>query len=291
MGSLKNLFLTALALTAFAANSVLNRLALSDGSIDAPSFTVIRLLSGAIVLVLILLLRKGNGKNTESKGSWASSLMLFIYAITFSLAYLSLDTATGALILFTAVQVSMILISLIKGTRLQSTEWLGLLIAFSGFVYLVFPDLGTPSVKGFILMSIAGTAWGVYTLNGRATKDALADTAYNFIRTIPFVLVLLLISFSSSHYSIYGILLAVISGSIASGIGYAIWYAALRDLSSTQAAVVQLSVPIIAAIGGVVFVSEELTLRLVISIGLILGGIFLVLISKNIASLNNKKAC
>lgn len=277
---IRTFILTTLALIAFAANSVLNRLALSEGSIDAPSFTIIRLLSGAIVLFIILLIKNQQKPSSASKGSWASSLMLFTYAITFSLAYITLDTATGALILFTAVQLSMLLISLFKGSRLSLIEWFGMLIAFFGFVYLVYPDLGTPSVKGFILMSAAGTAWGVYTLNGRGTTDALADTAYNFIRTIPFVLVLLLITFSKSNYSTQGIVLAVISGAITSGIGYTIWYEALKGLSSTQAAVVQLSVPVLAALGGVVFVSEEITQRLIISIVFILGGILLVVFGK-----------
>lgn len=277
---IRTFILTTLALIAFAANSVLNRLALSEGSIDAPSFTIIRLLSGAIVLFIILLIKNQQKPSSASKGSWASSLMLFTYAITFSLAYITLDTATGALILFTAVQLSMLLISLFKGSRLSLIEWFGTLIAFFGFVYLVYPDLGTPSVKGFILMSAAGTAWGVYTLNGRGTTDALADTAYNFIRTIPFVLVLLLITFSKSNYSTQGIVLAVISGAITSGIGYTIWYEALKGLSSTQAAVVQLSVPVLAALGGVVFVSEEITQRLIISIVFILGGILLVVFGK-----------
>ena len=277
---IKTFSLTFIALIAFASNSVLNRLALSDGSIDASSFTIFRLLSGAIVLFLILSIRKHKKPSSKTKGSWVSSLMLFTYAITFSVAYITLDTATGALILFAAVQISMILISLFKGTRLQLIEWIGMLGAFSGFVYLMFPDLGTPSFKGFVLMSIAGAAWGVYTLNGRGTQDALADTAYNFIRTIPFVVILVLLTFKNAHYSQQGILLAILSGAIASGIGYTIWYAALRGLSATQAAVVQLSVPVIAAIGGVVFVSEQITQRLVIAILLILGGILLVVLGK-----------
>ncbi len=277
---LRIIFLTVLALIAFAANSVLNRLALSEGSIDAPSFTVIRLLSGAIVLFLILSIKNYKKTPSNSKGSWLSSFMLFTYAISFSIAYLTLDTATGALILFAAVQISMILISLVKGTRLQIVEWLGMFVAFFGFVYLVFPDLGTPSFTGFVLMSIAGTAWGVYTLRGRCTKDPLAETAYNFIRTIPFVLILFFFTFNHASISSQGVLLAILSGAVASGIGYAIWYAALNGLSATQAAVVQLSVPIIAAMGGVVFVSEQITQRLIISISFILGGILLVVLGR-----------
>jgi len=277
----KTLLLTSVALIAFAANSVLNRLALVDKSIDAPSFTIIRLLSGAVVLLLILLIRKKSKSNSvSSTGSWTSSLMLFIYAISFSLAYVNLDTATGALILFAAVQISMLAISMFKGIRLSLFECLGVIIAFIGFVYLVLPDISTPSATGFLLMTVAGIAWGIYTLNGHASKDALSDTAYNFIRTIPFVIIVILLSLKNSEFTNKGILLAMLSGGVASGIGYTIWYSALRGLTSTQAAVVQLSVPVIAALGGVVFVSEYLTIRLFISIMLILGGIFLVIIGK-----------
>jgi len=276
----KTIILTIFALIAFAANSVLNRLALSTLSIDAPSFTIIRLVSGGIVLLLILLVKNNATIAATPKGSWLSSVMLFTYAIAFSLAYITLDTATGALILFAAVQISMLLISLIKGTRLSAFEWLGIFIAFAGFVYLVYPDLATPSVKGFLLMSLAGTAWGVYTLKGRGTKDALADTTYNFIRCIPFAFLLMLMTFDQSSISLKGVILAMMSGAIASGIGYTVWYEALRGLSATQAAVVQLSVPIIAAVGGVLFVSEQLTQRLMISIVFVLGGILLVVLGK-----------
>lgn len=254
-------------------------MALGAGAIDAASFTVIRLLSGAMVLLLII---KFNGHKTNSspKGSWQASFMLFTYAIAFSFAYITLDTATGALILFGAVQISMILLSMLSGNRLHSTEWIGLSIAFMGFVYLILPGVSTPSLSGFILMSIAGTAWGIYTLKGRGSKDPLLDTAYNFSRTIPLLIIVLLLTLKTTHYSNQGIMLAVLSGGIASGIGYTIWYMALGGLSSTQAAVVQLLVPVIAAMGGVIFVSEQITLRLSVSGLLILGGILIVVLGK-----------
>ena len=241
---------TLFALVAFAGNSVLCRLALGDNAIDAASFTVIRLVSGIIALLVIV---KFASKKSEppSKGSWTAAFMLFLYAVAFSFAYISLDTGTGALILFGAVQITMIVISLITGNRLHYSEWIGVSVAFFGFVYLVMPGLSTPSLTGFILMTIAGIAWGIYTLKGRGSKQALNDTAYNFLRTLPFVLILMVISLGDVSLTPAGILLAVLSGAITSGVGYTIWYIALGGLSATQAAVVQLLVPVIAALGGV----------------------------------------
>lgn len=275
----KTSLLTGLALIAFAANSVLCRLALGNGSIDASSFTVIRLLSGAIALFIISSI-KGTNKAESSKGSWTASFMLFLYAITFSLAYLSVDTGTGALILFGSVQITMILLSILSGTRLHISEWSGVIIAFSGFIYLILPGITTPSVNGFILMTISGISWGIYTLRGRKSKKPLMETTYNFVRTIPFVALLAVFNIQNISYSPEGIVLALLSGGITSGVGYTIWYIALRGLSSTQAAVIQLSVPVIAAIGGVMFVSELITYRLIISATLVLGGIFMVLLGK-----------
>lgn len=275
----KTTIFTVLALVAFAANSVLCRLALGEESIDASSFTVIRLLSGAIVLFAIIKIA-GNQSRSTSKGSWTASAMLFLYAITFSFAYITLDTGTGALILFGAVQITMILLSLISGNRLHVTEWIGIMIAFTGFVYLILPGVTTPSVVGFVLMTVAGIAWGIYTLIGRGSTSPLTDTAYNFLRTVPFVILLAIIAISGTHYTTEGVVLAVLSGGIASGIGYSIWYSALGRLTATQAAVLQLLVPVIAALGGVVFVSETVTLRLIYSAILILGGILLVVLGR-----------
>lgn len=270
---------TSLALIAFAANTVLCRLALGEQSIDAASFTSIRLFSGALVLFVITRLNHA-GSRSASRGNWPASVMLFTYAITFSFAYITLDTGTGALILFGAVQITMILVSLMRGNRLHLIEWLGLALAFGGFVYLVLPGVSTPSLRGFLLMTIAGMAWGLYTLKGRGSAAPLMDTAYNFIRTLPLVGIVLLLSVPHANYSTQGIVLAILSGGIASGIGYTIWYIALDGLTATQAAVVQLFVPVIAALGGVIFVAEPITLRLTLAGLLILGGILLVLLGR-----------
>ncbi|NQV48880.1 MAG: DMT family transporter [Candidatus Marinimicrobia bacterium] len=275
----KTLLFTTLALIAFAANSVLCRLALGYGAIDAASFTSIRLFTGALTLLIILMIRRE--KNYLPKQySWNASLMLFIYAICFSFAYVSLDTGTGALILFGAVQITMILVSLLSGNRLHLSEWMGMALAFAGFVYLVLPGVSTPPLVGFLLMTSAGIAWGIYTLKGRDSENPLLDTAYNFFRTLPLILVLMIVALSRSQISMEGIVLAMLSGGLASGVGYTIWYAALRGLTSTQAAVVQLSVPVIAALGGILFVSERISLRLSISSIMILGGILIVVLGR-----------
>jgi len=187
--------------------------------------------------------------------------MLFLYAITFSLAYISLDTGTGALLLFGAVQITMFLGSIVKGHRLQIIELLGAIIAFTGFIYLIFPGVTAPSPIGFSLMTIAGISWGIYTLLGHKSQHPLLDTSYNFIRTVPLAAILFLFTINLGHYSFEGIILAVLSGGIASGVGYTIWYFALRRLTSTQAAIVQLVVPLCAAIGCpeiIILVSETI---------------------------------
>ena len=286
---------------AFAANSVLSRLALGGEVIDAASFTAIRLGAGGFVLLMIVWLKSfltrkqlktrlleeknsATSSTEQTSGSWLASLMLFIYAVTFSYAYMSVDTGTGALILFGAVQLTMILLSLFAGTRLHLTEWLGVVTAFFGFTYLVLPDISSPSFEGLLLMTLSGIAWGIYTLKGRDSQNPLLDTTYNFIRTMPLVLVLVLLTINDMHFSSEGILLAVIAGGLTSGIGYTIWYIALTGLTSTQAAVIQLSVPIIAAIGGVIFVSETITARLIISSIVVLGGILMVVLGKYYSS-------
>jgi drug/metabolite transporter (DMT)-like permease len=276
---IKTLIFTVLALVAFAANSVLCRLALGENTIDASSFTVIRLLSGTLVLLAILQIHHTKNK-PHSKGSWTAGIMLFLYAITFSFSYITLDTGTGALILFGSVQITMIFLSIISGNRLHITEWMGVSISFAGFVYLILPGVTTPSVTGFLLMTVAGIAWGIYTLRGRGSDNPLMDTTYNFLRTIPLVILLAIVTIQNTHYSTEGILLAALSGGIASGIGYTIWYTALGGLSATLAAVVQLSVPVIAALGGIIFVSEAITLRLTLSAIMILGGILLVILGR-----------
>jgi len=276
---LKTAVFTGLALIAFAANSVLCRLALGAGAIDAASFTAIRLFSGAVTLLVILIVRREKAL-LPGKGSWVSSLMLFLYAITFSYAYITLDTGTGALILFGAVQITMILISVFAGNRLHISEWLGMALAFAGFVYLVLPGVSTPSPLGFMLMMVSGIAWGIYTLRGRNSENPLRDTAHNFMRTTPLIVILIMLALKHAQYSFEGVMYAILSGGLASGVGYSIWYAALRGLSATQAAVIQLLVPVIAALGGILFVSEAITSRLAIAALMILGGILLVVLGR-----------
>jgi drug/metabolite transporter (DMT)-like permease len=278
---IKIIAVTVFALLAFAANSVLCRLALGENAIDPSSFTIIRLVSGIIILMAVIQLSgKSNNVKLKSKGSWLAASMLFIYAVAFSFGYVSLDTGTGALILFGSVQITMIIASVISGNKLHFSEWMGLIIAFSGFVYLIIPDLVTPSLIGFILMTISGVAWGFYTLVGRTSQSPLSDTAYNFLRTSPFILILIFFGLNDIHITYAGILLAILSGAIASGLGYFVWYIALKGLSVTQAAVVQLFVPIIAATGGVIFTDELITLRLIESSALVLGGILMVILGR-----------
>jgi len=279
----KTIFLSSLALIAFAGNSVLCRLALSDNAIDPAGFTIVRLLSGVLALWPLLFLSQGKAAY-EKSGSWLSALMLFAYALLFSYAYVSIDTATGALILFGAVQLTLVLVSLLKGNRLSVGELSGVAMALAGFVYLVLPELQKPSLSGFIMMSIAGVAWAIYTVGGQGSSNALRDTAFNFLRTAPLLIVLLVVSFNAFSFTTYGLILAVASGAITSGLGYAIWYAALPNLTTTQAAVIQLFVPVIAAFGGAWFANEAITVRLMIAAALVLGGIMLVILAKRQSS-------
>ena len=278
-GLARTSLLTGLALIAFAANSVLCRYALEHNAIDASSFTSLRLLSGALVLTLMISIHRQPAKS-RSKGSWMAGFMLFTYACAFSFAYLLLGAAMGALILFGAVQVTMILVSVFSGNRLHITEWLGISLAFAGFIYLVFPGLTAPPLSGFLLMTLSGIAWAVYSLKGKQSSQALMDTAYNFLRTLPFVAILILLTYQNAHTSYQGIVLAILSGAVTSAIGYSIWYSALNGLSTTQAAVVQLLVPVITAVGGVLLLSEAITLRLTVAGALILGGVLLVFLGR-----------
>lgn len=278
-GLARTSLLTGLALIAFAANSVLCRYALEHNAIDASSFTSLRLLSGALVLTLMISIHRQPAKS-HSKGSWMAGFMLFTYACAFSFAYLLLGAAMGALILFGAVQVTMILVSVFSGNRLHITEWLGISLAFAGFIYLVFPGLTAPPLSGFLLMTLSGIAWAVYSLKGKQSSQALMDTAYNFLRTLPFVAILILLTYQNAHTSYQGIVLAILSGAVTSAIGYSIWYSALNGLSTTQAAVVQLLVPVITAVGGVLLLSEAITLRLTVAGALILGGVLLVILGR-----------
>lgn len=262
---------TGLALVAFAANSVLCRRALGEGAIDPASFSAIRLASGAVALVAILAMREG--RRVRPSGSWISTASLVLYAVGFSFAYLDLSAGMGALILFGAVQATMVFTALLEGDRPANREWAGMLLALSGLAYLVSPGLTAPSLSGSLLMVIAGGAWGVYSLRGRGIADPLGDTAGNFVRALPLAAGLGLLTLPNSRASAEGVLLAVVSGALTSGVGYVLWYAALRRLSATRAAVVQLAVPVLAAVGGVAWLSETFSLRLVLAAVLILGGV------------------
>lgn len=274
-------FLTTFALVAFAFNSILCRLALGTGLIDAGSFTVFRLVSGAATLFVILSLTARKPVAAVGSGNWLSAFFLFAYAISFSFAYNGLTTATGALILFGAVQATMILTAIIGGERPGLPEWLGLLLALAGLVYLVFPGLESPPVIYSLLMGVAGTAWGFYTLRGKGSRNPLAETTGNFTRSLPFLLPMLVLPFFyRTEITASGLFLAVLSGAVASGIGYAVWYSALRYHTATRAAIVQLSVPAIAAAGGLLLIGEVITLRLILASTLILGGIALAVLGR-----------
>jgi drug/metabolite transporter (DMT)-like permease len=267
------LLLTLTAMIAFAANSILCRLALGHTGMDAASFTAIRLLSGALALWLIVGLRGGIA---AAGGNWPSAFALFTYAAAFSFAYVSLPAGAGALLLFGAVQATMILAGLRAGERLSLKQGVGLTLALGGLVYLMLPGLSAPPLGGALLMLGAGMAWGVYSLRGRGTADPAGATAGNFLRAAPLGIGLGAAALPWAQFDLAGAGYAVLSGALASGAGYAVWYAALRGLSATRAATVQLSVPVIAAAGGALLLGEPLTLRLAFAAAAVLGGIALV---------------
>ncbi|MCH8327591.1 MAG: EamA family transporter [Candidatus Marinimicrobia bacterium] len=271
---------TSLALVAFAANSLFNRAAFAASGIDAGSFVVIRLTSGALVLAIISW-SQGGLRAALRGGSWQGAAMLFTYAAAFSYAYISLSVGTGALILFAAVQITMLLAALRLGEQVAPRQWAGLALAFAGLGVLLFPGLTAPSPTAAALMAIAGVAWGIYSLLGRQSALPLTDTAGNFIRSLPLAAVLALAISGRAHVTTPGITYALLSGVIASGLGYSIWYTALRGLSATRAAIVQLLVPVLAAIAGVLFLHEAITGRLSISSTMILGGVALAISTRN----------
>ena len=306
---------TIIALIAFAANSLLCRMALADGAIDAWNFSAIRLLSGAACLGLIMLLqahflkrnalkrkllkrtrlKQSSLKQTalqqtgsvdktvlKEKGDWLSAISLVIYAICFSVAYQALDTGTGALILFSAVQLTMIGWGIYNKERLNGVQWLALLIALIGFIYLMLPSAAMPSLSGALIMAISGIAWGIYSIRGKTCVSPLRTTGFNFLRSLVAVPILALIGMSYlSTISMTGVILATVSGAIASGIGYSIWYVAMPLLKTTQSAVIQLCVPVLAAIMGVVFLSEQLTLEFIIASSVILGAVLVFTLNKD----------
>lgn len=276
--------LATIALLAFSANSVLARLALGAGDMNATGYTGVRIVSGALTLAAILYFRERRNSDAriEISGSWRGAAALFGYALAFSIAYLMLGAGTGALILFASVQVGMLAWAILKGDRPGPWEWLGFGVAFVALVFLVAPGLVAPPLLGTALMATAGLSWAAYSVLGQSSRAPLADTAGNFIRCLPIALVLVAISDPAHTSSASGLAYALASGAIASGIGYAIWYTVLPSMTRTSAAFVQLTVPAIAAAGGALFIGEPLTGRLLISSVGILGGVALALFAANL---------
>lgn len=278
----RTLLLTAVAMLAFAANSLLCRLALQQGGIDPASFGTVRLVSGALVLTLIVRLR--SSPPAVARGDWLAATMLWAYVAGFSFAYLTLSAGTGALILFGAVQLTMFSVGLWRGERFTVMAWCGLALAVSGLVVLVAPGVAAPPLQGAALMAGAGVAWGVYTLRGRGAGEPVAATAGNFLRATPLALALSLVFAGQMQASPSGLALAIASGAITSGLGYGVWYAALPHLTALRAATVQLSVPLLAAAGGVLLLAEAVSLRLLLASAATLGGIALALFSRSLAA-------
>lgn len=289
MSPLRLVILVALAMLAFAGNSLLCRMALKHTSIDAASFTTVRLLSGACMLWLVVRLRRGAGSaagaGERGGGNWRSACALFVYATGFSFAYVSMPAATGALLLFGAVQATMIGYGVVQGERMSKLQIIGFALALAGLVALMLPGLAAPGLLSSLSMLSAGVAWGIYSLRGkRETNQGASDptqvTAGNFMRAVPMALGLSLLTFNHLSLDRAGLGLAVLSGALASGLGYAIWYRALPALKATQAATVQLSVPVLAALGGVVFIGEAVSASMLLASSAILGGIALVILQK-----------
>lgn len=277
MSYARRVVLTSLAMIAFAGNSLLCRVAMRDTGIDPASFTTIRLISGALMLWLIVRVSR-NAR--AGRGNWRSALAFFAYAAAYSFSYGNLSAATGALLLFGAVQATMIGHGISSGERLVKLQLAGLVMAFSGLVGLLLPGFSAPPLLDSLLMLGAGVGWGVYSLRGKGEGDATAVTAGNFLRAVPVAAALSILTLGSASVDSAGFWYAVSSGALTSGIGYAIWYTALPVLKATSAATVQLSVPVIVALGGIVFLGEPLTLRLVVASAAILGGIALVILEK-----------
>lgn len=275
---LKVATITVFALLSFAANSVLCRLALAEQSIDPASFTLVRLASGAVVLTLILGVFQR--KDSWRFGNWTSAALLFGYAAAFSLSYVGLSAGTGALLLFGSVQATMILSAIRAEQKPKPTEWLGLAIALSGLVYLVLPGIAAPPLLSATLMILAGVAWGFYSLRGRAATNPTAATAGNFLFAVPFSICLSAVFSRESNLTGYGITLAATSGALTSGLGYVLWYTVLPTLGATRAAVVQLLVPLLAALSGIAVLDEHLTPRLAVAATLSLAGVCLAIFAK-----------
>jgi drug/metabolite transporter (DMT)-like permease len=263
------------ALVAFAGNSVLTRVALGRGTIDAATFSTVRIAAGAAMLLAVTALTRS--RELRFNGSWPSAVVLFFYVIPFSFAYATLTAGTGALILFGAVQVTMMLAALIAGERPHSLRWYGLALALAGLIYLVLPGLKAPPLSGSLLMVLAGIMWGIYSVLGRDAQNPLQLNMGNFVRTLPLVVAVSVLTSRQLQVSSNGLLLALASGAITTGLGYVLWYTALSHLTTTGAAIVQLLVPVLAGAGGVVFLNETISLRLLLSAIVVFGGIALAL--------------
>lgn len=272
------ILLTAIAMIAFAANSVLCRVALRGNAIDPMSFTLIRLASGALMLWLIL---RFSAKSDKAKGNWKGATSLFLYALAFSYAYVQLEAGTGALLLFGAVQLTMVGHGLLKGERMSASGIAGLMVALAGLIALLLPGASAPPVISSILMITSGVAWGLYSILGKGSSNPLSTTTGNFLLSLPLIVFAALPFSAAFHMKASGLIASIASGAIASGVGYAIWYAVMTQLSSFRAAAVQLSVPVLAAIAGLMFLDESLSLRLAIASLAVIGGIVLVLTSKH----------
>jgi len=279
--SARVLILTLAAMIAFASNSLLCRAALKQTSIDAASFTFVRVFSGAVVLWLVTNLRRmiRTTRDVGVGGNWISALALFLYAAGFSFAYVDVAAGTGALLLFGAVQATMILWGLHKGERLRAIQIVGLVVAMTGLVVLLFPGLSAPPLFGSILMLGAGVAWGIYSLRGKRERNPVTATTGNFVRAVPFAAAVSIIFLRWLDLDIAGVIYAIISGAITSGLGYVIWYSVLPSLKAASAATVQLSVPVLAATGGILLLGEPITLRYVLASIAVLGGIALVVVA------------
>lgn len=281
---LRTALVTLLALIAFAANSLLCRLALRGNAIDPAAFSAVRLVSGAIALAVLVRFFGEPGTGTR-KPAWISAGWLLLYAVPFSFAYVNLGVGTGALLLFGAVQVTMLVAAIARGQHPRPMQWLGLGTAMVGLIYLVLPGLSAPDPFRALLMIVAGVAWGFYSLRGQGSTAPLRDTAANFLRTVPAAIALCLILWPARSPQMAGLVWAGLSGALASGVGYAVWYTALRRISTVSAAVVQLAVPILAALGGVALLDERITLRLAVAALLVLSGIGLTILSRARTSL------
>lgn len=260
-------------MVAFAGNSLLCRMALGGGAVDAAGFTAIRFCSGALALLLLAAV-SGTLSTSARGGSWPSATVLFVYAFPFAFAYAHLTTGTGALVLFGTTQITMIVAGLRAGERPSRLDWLGLAIALAGLLWLVMPGLSTsPSPAGVALMFVAGIAWGAYSLLGRGSTGPMADVTGTFLRLSPLTLAVMAVVWPSTHVSARGAILAALSGVVTTGGGYVIWYYALRHLTAMRASILQLSVPALAALGGVLVLDEPATVRLLTAAALILGGV------------------